>query len=223
MTETPDLAIVTAIYDNYDVLQPIRQQAGLNVEWVCVTDNDDLVAVGRELGWRVIVEKQPDLHPNRAAKRPKMFPWLYTDAVQTIWLDASFRVISETFAAEAIGYADPIAQFKHPWRDCIYTEASESSAISKYRAEPVMGQVSYYQALGHPPHWGLWATGVIARHITPDVIRLSLRWADEIAKWSFQDQISQPFVLREVELRPDEFPDTHFSNDWLVYEGSGRH
>lgn len=219
-----DIAIVTAIYDDYDSIKPIRRQAGAHVEWVLVTDSHTTAAVAREMGYRAIVDSiRLNLHPNRAAKEPKLFPWRHTNAPMSIWIDASFRVISETFAVEATGRACPIAQFKHPWRDCIYDEATASGDIPKYRNEPVMGQVSRYRALGHPANWGLWATGVIARQHTKEVRKLSYDWAYEISRWSFQDQLSQPVALRNVGLRPGEFPGTHLSNSWLIYEGSGRH
>jgi len=150
-------------------------------------------------------------------------PWEYTDASSSIWIDASFRVISETFAIEAISYANPIAQFKHPWRDCIVDEARASAGIPKYYNQPIGRQSQQYVETGHPLHWGLWATGVIARRHNPDIEMLGAEWETQVCYWSFQDQISQPYILRHLGLRPIEFPGTHFSNNWLVYEGSGRH
>lgn len=218
-----DVAVITAIYDSYDTIKPIQAQAGIDVEWILVTEDPTTAHVAERKGYRAVVEQQPGLHPNRAAKGPKLFPWKYTDAPMSIWVDASFRVVSETFAVEAIGRACPIAQFKHPWRDCIYSEAKASADIPKYRNEPILGQGARYLAFGHPKEWGLWATGVIARQHTQEVHNLSAEWAHEISRWSFQDQISQPFALRRAGLRPGEFPGSHLNNNWLVYEGSGRH
>lgn len=215
------VALVTAIYDSYDALKPVLPQTGADVEWICVTDT--LPPAELAEGWTIVHEPRPGLHPNRAAKYPKYRPWEYTDAPASLWVDASFRVVSETFVAEALAYADPIAQFVHPWRDCLHAEARESAGLAKYEGEPSLEQAEHYRRLGHPEGWGLWATGVIARQHTDEVRYLGERWLAETYQWSFQDQISQPFVLREVGLRPAALPGTHLATPWLSYEGSGRH
>lgn len=221
---TADVAVVSAIYDAYDTLKPVLPQDGVNVDWVLVTD--DISVRDGAMGWRVVYEPRPDVHPNRAAKRPKFLPWEYTDASASVWIDASFRVVSPVFVTEAMALADPIAQFDHPWRDCLYAETDECLAIAKYKYPPglMADQAQRYRDAGHPEHWGLWATGVIARqHNDYRVKLLGTRWLEEVDQWSFQDQISHPFVLREAGLRPTLFPGSHLANGWVAYEGSERH
>ncbi len=213
------VAVITAIYDQYDTLKPPLPQRGVEVDWVLVTDQPPADA----LGWRVVHEPRPEMHPNRAAKAPKYEPWRYTDADASIWVDASFRIVSERFAAEALAYAEPIAQFRHPWRDCLYEEAAVSAGLSKYRGEPITAQADHYRHRGHPASWGLWASGVIARHHTPDVMLLGRHWAAQTRAWSFQDQISQPYCLRITGLRPALLPGFHIDTPWLRYEASRRH
>lgn len=216
-----DVAIISAIYDSYDSLKPVLPQAGVDVEWIVVTDS--VPPAEQAAGWTIVHEPRPGVHPNRAAKHPKYKPWKYTDAPVSIWVDASFRIVSETFAVQAIGFAEPIAQFVHPWRDCLYVEAAESGVLAKYRGEPVLEQAEAYRLAGHPENWGLWATGVIARQHTPAVRELGERWLAETYRWSFQDQISQPFALRAAGLRPAGLPGNHLATPWLAYEGSARH
>jgi hypothetical protein len=217
-----DVAILTAIYDSYDELKPVLPQAGLDVEWICVHDGNPPDAVAAQ-GWTLVYEPRPGVHPNRAAKHPKYEPWEYTDAPVSLWVDASFRVVSNTFAAEAIAHADPIAQFQHPWRDCLFAEARESAGLAKYAGEPSLEQAESYRQAGHPENWGLWATGAIARWHTEAVRKMGWLWLAETYRWSFQDQISQPFALRENGLRPTAFPGSHLATPWLAYEGSARH
>lgn len=218
-----DVAIITAITDGYDTLKPVFPQQGLDVEWVCVTDGAPLPDADAAAGWTMICEPRHGRDANRAAKRPKFTPWEYTTAPASIWVDASFRVTSDKFAVEALTFADPIAQFLHPWRDCLYAEAATSAALPKYDGEPLTKQADYYRARGHPEHWGLWAAGVIGRRHTAEVRQLGVAWAHEVNVWSFQDQVSQPYVLREAGLWPSPLPGSHLANAWLKYEGSGRH
>ncbi len=211
-------AVLTAVYDSYDVVKPFLPQT-IECDAICVTDDPKLEVEG----WRVLYEPRPELHPNRAAKHPKMRPWSYAHTTHSVWIDASFRITSPNFVVEALTYATPIAQFVHPERDCIYDEAYVSMQLVKYNGEPIEQQMQRYRAQGHPGHWGLWATGVIAREHTLAVMEFGDAWLDECLTYSFQDQLSHPPTLRNHGLRPESLPGWHGSNPWLRYEGSGRH
>lgn len=212
--------ILTAIYDSYDTLKPTLSQS-IDVEWICITDNPGYY--NPTFGWTIIYEPRQHLHPNRAAKTPKMLPWMYASTTSSIWIDASYRVTSSFFAEEILHYAEPIAQFFHPWRQCAYAEAEESRLLDKYAGQPIDWHVKRYDQLGFPRGWGLWATGVIARYHTTEIIQFGHDWLAEIHQGSFQDQISEPPMLWKNNLRPLPLPGTHLSNNWLSYEGSGRH
>lgn len=227
------VAIITAIYDDYDELKPIVPQDGVEVDWVFVTDNEKVRDDDFDSrGWRT--EYRPrnrGIHPCRAAKHPKMVPWLYTLASHSIWIDGSFRITSPRFAVEALAHAeaspDGFAQFKHPWRDCLFDEADATLNLKRYEGEwlNVGHQTKAYRTQEMPLHWGLWATGVIARH---DHAQQKQRlwnafWLRQCADYSYQDQISHPFACWKHGVRPGELPGTHFVNDWVTYEGSGRH
>jgi len=216
-----DIAIVTACYDAYDTIKPVLPQTGVDVEWILVTDTPPDAEAAQ--GWTVVHEPRPDVPPVRAAKRPKFEPWRYTDAPASIWVDASFRVTSADFAASLLEYAKPIAQFVHPWRDCLYAEAVEIAALGKDPDGVAAWQTRRYREAGHPTGWGLWASGVIVRRHTAAVKRMGAAWSREVESGSARDQVSQPFVLREAKLKPTALPGTHLSNAWLKYEGSGRH
>jgi hypothetical protein len=217
-------AVLTAIYDSYDTLKPALPQDGVEVEWICVTDDDALARGDADpLGWTVVHEPRVGTHPNRAAKRPKTFPTEYTPAGASVWVDASFAVASPTFVADALAHADPVAQFVHPWRGCVFDEATASAPIPKYAGEPILAQAAQYERAGMPAGWGLWATGVIARKHTPEVAEWGRLWAREIDLWSFQDQISHPYVCWSTGVRPVGLPGMHLANRWLAYQGSGRH
>jgi hypothetical protein len=211
------LGLVTAIYDGYDTLKPYAPQS-VDVDAVCVTDDPLLTSDT----WRVVYEPRSGVHPNRAAKGPKCLPWDYTEATSSVWIDAAYRVVSPNFVDEALSYAKPIAQFVHPWRACIFDEATVSLQMVKYHGEPIEQQIARYMGK-HPAQWGLWATGVIARRHTADVRAFGNAWLFELMRYSFQDQLSEPYALRELGLRPESLPGNHLDNAWLSYEASGRH
>src|SRR5215471_14749227 len=114
VVEGKKVAILTAIYGSYDSLKPLPAQDHPTCEAICVTDHPG--ASGE--GWQIVVEPRPGIHPNLAAKRPKMLPWAYTDADIAIWIDASYRITSPGLATWAADY--PFAQYPHPARDCLF-------------------------------------------------------------------------------------------------------
>lgn len=218
---TADVAILTSVYDAYDTVKPVLRQSGVDVEWILVTDTPpDAEAAA---GWTVVHEPKPELPPVRAAKTPKLEPWRYTDAPASIWVDASYRITSPTFALAVLELADPIAQFEHPWRDCLYSEAAEIARLGMDPDGIAAWQVDRYRRAKHPEGWGLWASGVIARQHTAQVRRMGAMWAKEVESGSSRDQVSQPYALRKTRLRPVALPGSHLGNQWLRYEGSGRH
>lgn len=206
------VAVVTAVFGNYDSLkEPVPQS--VPADWICITDDGSLSS---DI-WKMEVHSHGTTHPRSRAKIPKFMPWLYTNADTTIWVDASAQVVSPTFVEEALAALGDasMAQFRHPWRDCIYEEAQASLPLAKYEGLPILAQVESYRSKGHPEHWGLWATGVIARHHDETQKELGRRWAHHCYAWTYQDQLSEPFLLRELDVNIADLPHDLVANPWL--------
>lgn len=209
------IALVTSIYGGHDELHELP--AGIRCDdAVCVTDDDEL----RSDTWRVVVDPKPDEHPNRAAKLPKLLPWLFTDCSSSVWIDAAYRVLDADFPWLAVSRALPWAAHKHPGRDCIYDEADVSMRMPKYELEPIREQIEHYRSEQMPRHWGLWENGCTARLHTLEVCMIAEAWQAEIERFSFQDQISAPYVWWKHDMRPQHVP-RH--EPWLVHEPSTNH
>lgn len=211
------VALITAVFDNYDVLKNFPIQP-LDHEAICIADNPDLASES----WEVRYEPRPGVHPNRAAKRPKMCPWCYTDAETVIWIDASFEILQYDFIERMLNYL-PLGQFLHPDRSCIYSEGIYSQGLGKYASEPLEEQMADYRERGHPQNWGLWCTGLVIRRRTSEIEAFGEAWLAENERWSFQDQVSEAVVLREHQLQPVTIPGSYHQNPWVRYAGSSRH
>lgn len=211
------VAIVSAIYGGFDGPKPVRDQS-IDCEWVLVSDEPVHAP-----GWQVKVCPS-ELHPRMAAKMPKLFPWEYaTPADLYIWLDGAFEITSATFAEECAALVAELAQWPHPDRRCLFDEARVSLGIDKYvRQGDIAGQAAHYRTEGMPGSWGLWATGCIARRLTDRTVDHSIAWWDQISKWSYQDQVSEPFVSWEQDFRPVDLPGNLWANPWMRWCGHAR-
>jgi hypothetical protein len=195
------VAVLTSCYGAYDpVVRPHDQN--IDVDWICVTDGQVEAP-----GWRSIIEPRPHLHPRMAAKLARCRPDLYTPASVTIWLDAAARIKTpDTIAAlvEALGDGQ-IAQFKHPTRQALEAEVTESESMGKYHGQPMREQVAHYRRHGLPGN-GLWATGCLIRSASPAVKALGDLWLTEMWRWGWQDQLSEPYALWCAGINPVPLP-----------------
>jgi hypothetical protein len=220
----------TAIFGGYDELkQPPPQDEPC--DFICYTDADMPSQVGV---WRIIrVKTDRTVHPRIQAKRFKILsheifpgepflPFLFRRRYDmSIWIDASLQITSSTFVKDMrskLGDGE-WAMFVHPDRDCIYEEALTSITMRKYQDVPILPQVETYRSVV-PPHGGLYACTVIVRRepSTKRLKRVHSLWWEENCKWTYQDQLSLPFVLRSVGgCDPVLIQDCLWQNQWFAF------
>jgi hypothetical protein len=213
------VAVITSIYGTppYDDLK-IPTTQNVDCRWICVTETDP----GPTGPWEVVLEPRAQAHPRLAAKFAKCLPWRYApEADVTIWIDGSATVIHPDFVQMCLDtLADhPMAQWRHPERHCIYTEGDASIAYGKYADQNVAGQVRHYSSKGYPAGAGLWATGCIVRRHDPLHDLFGAVWLGEQLRWTIQDQISEPVVMKTIGLYPAAMPEELWSNRWLAFGG----
>ena len=216
----PRVTIYTAAFAGYDrVLEPQAQT--VPVRWVFF--NDGTLEFESNSIWKSVLQPRRMIEPRMDAKLYKLMPWRFGIDGPSVWIDANMRVISETFAEEALTVlaAAPVARialFAHNARDCIYEEAIASLRLApeKYEDQPLLEQVESYRREHHPEHWGLWAGGVILRDLADYLVReLCTAWLGECVVWSYQDQLSLPVVARRLGLRPAAVPFGLLEGPWL--------
>lgn len=187
------VAIYTSIFGGYDRLK--LQPRFPNVEYLCFT-NEKI----EQAGWSVIPVKTPEESPRISAKRPKTSPHWFLDPVfdYSIWIDGSITIVSPDFVSRCLSSINKwgIACMAHPVGNCIFQEASGCAHMEKYRTQKVVEQAEHYRKLGYPSNNGLAACGIIARDMrNPKLRQIGDDWMYENLVWTYQDQISFPFVL----------------------------
>lgn len=203
------VALYTAIYGRSDWVKPAPK--GLDQLPLLYTDDDLTADAAWSLGWHPVirphyiatVKGDPRITaPMLAHKWWKTHPEAaFPDCDISIWIDGSMEVCTDDFVdlcLKSLG-TDDWSCVLHPARCCVFTEAEYSATLTwRYDSPSILAQAEFYRAF-HPPNWGLIATGHNVRRHTPEVIELSHQWWDENVRWSHQDQISLPVLLRLAE------------------------
>ena len=221
MNKKPKVCIYTAIYGDYDVLKEQPQQT-LDCDFLCFTDSSAISGVNQ---WEIVNEAgDSSVHPRMQAKYYKLMnhkifssgkrwwsnflkaPNLRQYDV-TIWIDGSIKLKTDTFAEEMISFLGDygMAMFVHPERNCIYDEAEFCCDYPKYRNLPMVEQVAHYRSKGYPVKNGLMAAGVITRNMhMRGLNKINQDWWQENLSWTYQDQLSLPYVLWGNKLGYDQ-------------------
>ena len=213
-----NVGLYSAIYGGYDLPKRIPD---LGIPCVMFTDDPDLEAPG----WEVRVVDMEDKAPGNTMMQHK---WWKThpgealpDVDVSLWVDGSMEVMRDDYASLCLSYLadDDWVCVPHPSRGCIYTEADYSATlIWRYDPAKILPQAAHYRNIGHPPNWGLFATGANVRRHTPTVLKISDLWWDECVNWSHQDQLSLPVLFR---LYEDQFRwnmNMPWFQDWFLHE-----
>jgi hypothetical protein len=228
--------IYTAIFSNCDELQqPTVQDA--DCDFICFTDQHMPARVGV---WNVVhVKTRAGMHPRMQAKRFKLLShevfhygrlafrhrlrrgaWsLRNRYACSIWVDGSLKIKGKSFSRDMAAAAADTgwAMFRHNERDCIFEEAAVSATMEKYRGRPVFEQVEAYRREGVIEHGGLFECGVIARQepLNDRVRRVNELWWKENEKWTYQDQLSLPYVLKATDKTVGVIPGNILNNKWF--------
>jgi hypothetical protein len=214
---THSIAVYTAVYGKYDDLSPQPEIEG--VDYVCFTDNSSL----RKDPWRVIVRRPRYEHPRLSAKYFKMLPHRVLGGYRyTVWIDGNVMIRDSGFPKAFLSQAENtgFALFLHPDRSCIYDEAEYSTRMPKYQGQRVMEQVRYYESRGYPRNNGLYAGGLVARDSSRrKVRRLCRHWLRENLRWTYQDQLSLPYLFWKEDFSPSVFPYNLWENHWFEVLG----
>ena len=131
--------------------------------------------------------------PVRTCLSVKTHPHVYFPGHEwSIWVDRDLQIaaLPEDFIAEDNENCDVIAG-RHPDRDCVYDEFTESIAVKRDDLVPMQVQIERLRASGYPEHNGLIASGIMLfRHRRPAVAALLNDWWRLIDNGSHNDQLS---------------------------------
>lgn len=187
------VVLYTANYGGYDTP---KVQPPLGVPAYLYTDDPNLRVEGWETRCYGLHEVPSSM---LRAKWWKVRPDLAApDAEISMWLDSSMTVKVNDYVDRCLAALgdDDFVLVKHPARSCVYDEAQFSMHLPKYNDGALLRQIDFYMRIGHPPGWGLFASGANVRRHTDAVVKMGKDWWYENANRTWQDQVSLPVLLR---------------------------
>ena len=234
------IACITSIYGNYDNLKTPNIKNMDKVDWFCFTDNDKL----NNNVWKIITKKYHLINNNNILhKQYKNNYDNITDArvynmmcakyykIKTheidilqdydyyIWIDGSI-ILQDDFIINIMKLIDEetnLINFKHSCRDNIRDEVILSLQMKKYDNQNLEIQYNDYINSGFTDDIGLYENTVIIKKNTPDINNLFNNWWIHNLEYSYQDQISYPYVLWKANIIPNIINENVFNNKDYTY------
>jgi hypothetical protein len=145
------------------------------------------------------------------AKFHKVFPpcgyeWsVWIDGAYVLRTDGDARLLVDDLIQRSPG---GFGLHKHGDRNCLFDEVAHAITLPKCEGQTqiLQEQARHYETMGHPRNWGLWAAGFMCRRTSSRISSIMERWWEELTRWSWRDQVSLSFVLRNAGFRPDAWP-----------------
>lgn len=134
--------------------------------------------------------------PNRNAKIYKILPHLFLPEHDwSIWIDSTITLLKPPESLVRLVKGE-VGVFHHWERNCLYDEAVACQTLDDPNI--INLQMERYRSKGFPAHAGLAMCGIIIRKNTDKVNRLNEQWWAEICRGSRRDQLSFPYVFKDV-------------------------
>ena len=206
--------VYTSITGNYDNLwEPLFEDK--DITYVCFTNNRKL----KSKVWNIEYIQNDQLDDMYLVKKIKMNPNLYFKEFETsVWADGKYEIQADLRAyIEKYGKRKPILCFPHFQRECIYDEAAMCICTKKGKKEDIIRQITDYYRKGYPVDNGLCEMGcIVRRHNDELVMKIMREWQEEVAYYSYRDQLSFPYVCWKNTFTPDICNLDINRNPWLL-------
>jgi len=233
------IAVITSIYGDYDNLKIHNNVINSNlVDWYCFTDNTKIINSNKKTMWKIITtpyhlingndeyKKYKNYYDNVDKKTYNMMSAKYykiktheIDILQKydyyIWIDGSI-FLRDNFInnmLSLINNGHKLINFKHSARNNVKDEVSYSNQIQKYKNQFLKSQFLKYLKDKFPDNIGLFEKTVFVKKNENKINNLFDDWWIENLKFSYQDQISYPYVLWKNNILPDKIINQNVFNN----------
>src|SRR4051794_40845429 len=182
--------VYTALVGGYEQPLPQPVAAGSDIDFVCFTDDPELVSDE----WEVrLLEPAFGADRVRSSRAVKILGHASLAAYdETLWIDqrVRLRVDPAMILADWLARGDLVVP-RHSYRADVVTEFQVVLDAGLDESSRLYEQLTHYaglrpELLQHPVPW----TGILARRRTPEVDRGSEQWFRNVLRYSRRDQLS---------------------------------
>jgi hypothetical protein len=213
------IAVYTAFTGDYDTLKD-PDFIDENCDYICFCDNPNI----RSSVWRIILMEDSILDNNRKAKQYKVFPHKYLSEYKySLWVDGTFRIKFSVREYIRRYVKNSMLIVIHSERNDILDEFEVSLFQKRYPRVIMEEQVNKYLDEGFPRNYGLGAMGFIFRQHIEEISQVMDDWWDEIIKYSYQDQLSFPYVCWKNDFHPSVSLINYEGNNYWDKPPGNRH
>jgi hypothetical protein len=208
------ICVYTALFGNYERLNPQPMARDSDVAWICFSDDSELTSDD----WEIVVVEPAFAHdPHRSSRRLKMLGHpLVHECASSLWIDNSVVLDADprTIIATWLGDCD-IAFASHGFRSTVLDEFSVVLDDELDDPSRIIEQLEHYartrpQVLDERPLWG----GMFARRWAPEVERAMHVWWEHLLRYSRRDQLSLVYALDSVGLVPRRVEIDNYESEW---------
>ena len=241
-SQFPKIAVITAIYGNYDNLKIQKINHKDKVDWYCFTDNKNISSDF----WKIIttpyhIQNNRDTYKKyknnyNNINEKKIYNMMcakyykaktheidiLSDYDYYIWIDGSI-ILRPNFISNIIDIIQKndypnLIQFKHSERDNIKDEVKLSVTMDKYKTQDLQKQYDQYKKDGYPDSNGLFENTIIIKKKDDSINWLFDEWWIHNLQYSYQDQISLPYLMWKLRIFPDYIINENvFNNQQFSY------
>jgi len=209
------IVVYTAIFNNYDWLkEPVIVPE--NIDFICYTDSDSL----KSRHWKIVKVDLGGKSPSLMNREIKLL-YPYTEFRQydySLYVDGSMMIkgdVSE-FLNKYISKDPVLMNFKHPNKDCLYTEIDYCIERKRGNVEKLKEQRGLYDKDGMPTHYGLSDNKILLRNNhSEEGEKIMKEWFYHVINYSGRDQVCLPYVLYKHQRKYDYFEENIEKNEYF--------
>jgi hypothetical protein len=215
------IAVITANFGNYDSVKDIDINNSHLFDWYYFTDNDSI----KLNVWKTVTVKYHLINKDiqqynslSVVTNKKIYNMMCAKYYKTqhhtidilkkydyiIWMDSSIEIINENFIDNIINLLNndhQLINFIHPKRNNVNNEVNVSLSMKKYTGQKIKEQLKYYNNNKFVDNT-LYACGFFIRKQNKKLNKCFDEWWVDNQKWSYQDQISYPYILWKNNIIP---------------------
>lgn len=207
--------VYTAIFNEYDWLkEPVIVPNG--IDFICYTDSTSL----RSRHWKIVHINLDGKSPSILNREIKLlYPYTELKAYDfSLYVDGSMMIkgdVSE-FMNKYTRFNPVIMNFKHPNKDCLFSEIDYCIQRGRGNAEKLVEQHEIYRKDGMPEHFGLSDNKILLRDNHSELgERMMREWYHHVISYSGRDQVCLPYILYKSNQKYSFFEENIEKNEFF--------